>query len=205
MPTKLPTATPTVHAIDMNTGKAIEYLGNSFRIMVENANRGEYWRNIGQGRIAFEMMCQLPDEIPGEYENPTEKAGILSMMLDEMDELLSPRLCISICKEIERLNPDNEDNQRRLTLLHDFIDRALPMEEFCKKYGKHLLFDPVERTEEYENAIQEVEAECDAALADHPRGMGFCFAYWSEKARILAEHGIRWCSPAVMNPHVLFD
>lgn len=205
MPTKLPTATNTVHATDMNTEKAIKFLGNSFRIMVENANRGEYWRNIGLGRIAFEMMCQLPDEIPGEYENPTEKAGILSMMLEQMDQLLSPRLCISVRNEIERLIPGDDANECELVMLSDFIDESLPMEAFCKKYGKHLLFDPVERTEEYENALQEVEAECDAALADHPRGMGFCFAYWSEKSRILAEHGIEWRSPAVMNPHVLFD
>ncbi len=185
--------------------KIIKYLGSSFNLMVKNADAGEYWRNIGLGHIAFDMMGKLPDTVPGEFETPSEKAGILSMMLDQMDELLSPRLCIAIRQEIERLNPGDGDNGRELALLRDFIDESLPMEDFCKKYSRRLLFDPVERTQEYEEAILEVEAECNAALEDTPRGMGFCFAYWSEKRRILAEHGIQWRSPAIMNPHVLFD
>lgn len=87
--------------------KIINYLGSSFSQMVDNANAGEYWRNVGLGRIAFDMMDRLPDSVPGE------------------------------------------------------------------------------RTERYEEVIQEVEAECDAALAGIPCGMGFCFAYWTEKRRIL--------------------
>ncbi len=173
--------------------------------MVENANAGEYWRNVGLGRIAFDMMDRLPDTLPGEFETSAEKAGIMSMKLDQMDELLSPRLCIRIRREIEKLNPSQEGNAAELSKLQDYINPEMPMEEFCKKYGKHLLFDPVERTEQYEEVIQEVEAECDAALAGIPRGMGFCFAYWIEKRRILAEHGIEWRSPALMNPRVIFD
>lgn len=172
---------------------------------MENADAGEYWRNIALGRIAFGMLCKLPDAVPGEFETPAEKAGILTIMLDQMDQLLSPRLCIDMRKEIGRLTPGDEDNARELAMLRDFIDPSMTMEEFCKKYNKRLLFDPVERTEDYENAILEVEAECNAALKETPRGMGFCFAYWSEKRRILAEHGIEWRSPAAMNPGVMFD
>lgn len=196
-------ATPIAKDGDME--KVIKYLGSSLTQMVENANAGEYWRNIGLGRIAFEMMGKLPDTVPGEFESPAEKAGILSMMLDQMDELASPRLCITVRNEIKRLNPDDADNLQELVKLQDFVNPKLPMEDFCKKYYRHLLFDPVERTEEFEDAIQEVEAECNAVLEGTPRGMGFCFAYWAEKSRILAEHGIEWHSPAVMNPHVLFD
>lgn len=185
--------------------KIIKFLGNSFTIMCKNADAGEYWRNIGLGRIAFDMMGRLPEAVPGEFETPAEKAGILSMMLDQMDELLSPRLCLRIRQEIERLNPSAEGNSDGIVLLQDYINPDLPMEEFCKTYGKHLKFDPVERTEQYEEVIQEVEAECDAALSDVPRSMGYCFAYWAEKRRILAEHGIQWRSPAAMNPGVIFD
>ncbi len=185
--------------------KIIKYLGSSFTRMVENANASELWRNIGLGRIALDMMKKLPDSLPGEFETPSEKAGILSMMLEQMDELATPRLCISIRKEIERLNPSQEGNSAELSKLQDYINQDIPMENFCKKYGKHLKFDPVERTEQFEEVIQEVETECDAALDGTPRGMGFCFTYWTEKRRILAEHGIEWRSPALMNPHVLFD
>lgn len=205
MPTKWPMATNTVHFTDMDIEKFIEFLGNTFRIMVENANDGEYWRNIGLGRIAFEALKQLPDSLPGEYENPTEKAGILSMMLEQMDQLLSPRLCISVRKEIERLIPGDEDNARELAMLRDYIDDSLPMEEFCRKHHRHLLFDPVERTAIFEEVIQEVEAVCAQRLSGHPHGMGFCFAYWRTREDALRDRGIEWRSPAVMNPHVLFD
>ncbi len=185
--------------------KIIRYLGNSFALMVENANAGENWRNIGLGRIAFDMMGKLPDQMPGEFETQEEKGGILSMMLDQMDEFLSPRLCIAVRNEIKRLNPGDEENARKLAALQDYIDPAMTMETFCKKYRRHLLFDPVERTEGFEEIIAEVEAECAKRLAGHPRGMGFCFAYWHERRDILMSRGINWNSPAVMNPGVLFD
>lgn len=46
--------------------------------MVENANAGENWRNIGLGRIAFDMMVKLPDQIPGEFETPKEKVTMFA-------------------------------------------------------------------------------------------------------------------------------
>ena len=38
-----------------------------------------------------------------------------------------------------------------------------------------------------------------------PRGMGFCFGYWSAKRGVLAKRGIEWRDPHQMNPRVLFD
>ena len=40
---------------------------------------------------------------------------------------------------------------------------------------------------------------------DEPRGMGFCFNYWSAKRAALARRGIQWRSPSAMNPRVMFD
>ena len=66
--------------------------------------------------------------------------------------------------------------------------------------------DPVEWSSAYERIIDEVERKIGIRLADHPRGMGFCFAYWSAKAEILrGEYGLEWRSPAVLNPGVRFD
>lgn len=79
------------------------------------------------------------------------------------------------------------------------------------EYGRieqrgHLKADPVEWSAGYESIIDEAEKKIDAMLEGQPRGMGFCFAYWHEKARILSEdYGIRWKSPSVMNPGVMFD
>ena len=78
--------------------------------------------------------------------------------------------------------------------------------EFDKiKKSGHLKSDPVEWTARYEEVIDEVEAIVEQRLADHPRGMGFCFAYWHEKAEVLEQFGVEWCSPSLMNPGVMFD
>ena len=72
-------------------------------------------------------------------------------------------------------------------------------------YRVTLRFDPVERSERWEECIYEVEKECDRRLKGERRGMGFCFSYWSTRKAVLARYGIDWKSPAIMNPHVMFD
>ena len=70
----------------------------------------------------------------------------------------------------------------------------------------HLRKDPIEWTDEYEEVIAEADKKAHALLADEPRGMGFCFVYWPTLQRILfQDYGIRWRSPAEMNPGVIFD
>lgn len=70
----------------------------------------------------------------------------------------------------------------------------------------HLRKDPIEWTAEYEEAIDRAEEKAHAELANEPRGMGFCFSYWPTLQRILfRDYGIRWRSPAEMNPGVIFD
>ena len=70
----------------------------------------------------------------------------------------------------------------------------------------HLRRDPIEWSADYEKIIDEANQKIYSLLEDHPRGMGFCFAYWSTKKHILKEYyGIDWNSPSVMNPGVIFD
>lgn len=71
--------------------------------------------------------------------------------------------------------------------------------------GRMLKADPVEWTKEYEDVIDEADHEAYANLTDVPRGMGFCFGYWSEKQEALARRGIEWRSPSEMNRGVMFD
>ena len=71
--------------------------------------------------------------------------------------------------------------------------------------GGMLKVDPVQATPEWEDVIYEVEKEVDEQLKDEPRGMGFCFGYWSAKRAALARRGIEWRSPSAMNPRVMFD
>ena len=70
----------------------------------------------------------------------------------------------------------------------------------------HLRVDPVEYTRRWEEIYYDVEDELEKRLEGQPRGMGFCFMYWSEKRALLSEkYGIEWRSPSSMNPGVMFD
>ena len=72
--------------------------------------------------------------------------------------------------------------------------------------SKSLKYDPVENTPEYKAIEELVEQEIQQELGDEPQEyMGFCHRYWAVKRNVLARHGIKWRSPAAMNPHVLFD
>lgn len=190
----------------MYMDKTIKKLGTIFRKMVKNYNSmGDSWKNIELCREAFGLMQSLPDSYPGEYETPADKAGLLSQMLDQMIETDCPRLCIAVREEIARLNRGDAANDKELRMLRDYIDPSIAMEDFCKHHRKHLKFDPVERSEEYERVVPEVERQIAKELHGMPRGMGFCFAYWSAKKIALAERDIEWNSPAYMNPGVMFD
>lgn len=71
---------------------------------------------------------------------------------------------------------------------------------------RHLKQDPVEWSSKYENIIDEADRKIYSLLKEHPRGMGFCFAYWHTKEKILREeYDIEWKSPAKMNPRIIFD
>lgn len=70
----------------------------------------------------------------------------------------------------------------------------------------HLRHDPVEWTARWEEIIDEADHKVFDELADMPRGMGFCHAFWPTRAKVLRrDYGIEWRSPAVMNPRVMFD
>lgn len=77
--------------------------------------------------------------------------------------------------------------------------------EINNKSHSGLKHDPIEWSRAYEEAIDEVSREVDAALASHPRGMGFCFANWYYKEQALRARGIVWKNPHIMNPRVMFD
>ncbi len=184
----------------------IEKLATLFSTMVDNYNSfNGIWKNIELGKQAFAIMVSLPLTVEGEFATPAEKAGLLSQMLDQMEETYTPRFCIEVREYMLTLDPEDEDNIEMLAKLNDYINPEMTMEEYCEKYRVLLKFDPVERTEEWENVIYRVEEECDKALKNEHHGMGFCFAYWAEKRDVLQRYGIEWETPSTMNPGVIFD
>lgn len=166
---------------------------------------GEPWRNIPLVKEAFEIMWEIPDIIEDVFDTTKEKANTMDVIASYLEETLTPRLRLEICEFIKGLEPDLEENNQLIGYIDDYLNPDMSMEEFCKKHEKTLRFDPVERTEKWEKVIYDVELECAELLKDEPRGMGFCFSYWSTKTAVLAKHGITWKSPSAMNPRVMFD
>lgn len=192
--------------MSLNPMEQIEILSKIFKEMVANVSpKGDYWKNISLGRRAFDIMKHLPDVLDGEYDSPAEKAAILENMLEQMDETLTPRFCLSVREYIKSCDPDSKSNEAEMEKLRDYIDESLSMPEYCKKHSRFLKFDPVERSERWEEIIEAVERECAETTADVPPAMGYCFAYWSAKREILRTYGIEWRSPHEMNPRVKFD
>ena len=65
---------------------------------------------------------------------------------------------------------------------------------------RHLNKDPIEESDEYLAVIDEVNAKARKNMKHH--GMGSCHEFWYLKSKYLEEKGIRWRSPAVLNPSV---
>ena len=68
---------------------------------------------------------------------------------------------------------------------------------------RNLKHDPVEMTEEYLAVIDEVDEKIEKNR--QLRGFGSCHHVWKLKTEYLAEKGIVWHSPVVLNPRVRFD
>lgn len=180
----------------------IQELGEIFTEIVKNySTMGMAWKNIPLCRRAYEIMRELPDELPGEYDTPADKAILLCQMLDHVNETDIPRYCIEVRRYIQSLDPDNEDNNEELDILLKYIESD---DTEHLKLGM-LKSDSVERSPQWEDVIYAVELEVDEILKDYTRGMGFCHAYWHTKREVLAKYGIDWKTPSMMNPGVMFD
>lgn len=98
-----------------------------------------------------------------------------------------------------------EDVRADIVVLESNIAHA-DKGEFDKiKDSRSLKHDPVEWTARWEEVIDEADKIADENLENVPRGMGFCFSHWHERAAALRKFGIEWKNPHQMNPRVMFD
>ena len=69
--------------------------------------------------------------------------------------------------------------------------------------------DKVEYSLKYLLVKKKVEKRVKQILMDEygtTNGLGMCHTYWRIKKQILRDdYGIDWCTPAEMNPGILFD
>lgn len=204
-----------------------------FSQMVENDNSfNGIWKNLPLGHEAFDLMRDgLPLRVEGEL-TPYTRIVLLNKMLDCMSmrdcarfykEVQEYQLGLFDLIDDQDLAEDMDideyegspeayvrqytvkDHKKSMEKVLDYLDPKVSMEQWCRKYNVRLKFDPVERSEEWEKCIYDVEAECNRKLKHEKVGMGFCYSYWSTKKSVLAKHGIEWNSPSTMNPRVIFD
>lgn len=201
----------------------ISELANQLNMYSEEGN---IWKNIP---VVREIIHEFKDVAPFRSEaiNPAYKAHYIACMLenDYIDKRETPRLFQSLC-ELYRIYRDFEEASDYDDYLQEHFDRYYlrQVDKWIYKFamivsnpywehalqcwnglGGMLKVDPVQATPEWEAVIYDVEKEVDEELKEEPRGMGFCFGYWSAKRAALARRGIDWRSPSAMNPRVMFD
>lgn len=197
----------------MNNKERIELLVANVSKMRKNSQEMRQWKNIPLAKECVELLRDIDDP----EETPMGKALACEAVIEQLPEYDVPRLVLSIMRyELELVQqsdeqepdkyPTEEEVLNGIRRLEDYIDTShVGTDEFIERYRRHLKFDPIERSPLWEAHYYEVEKECDRRLGDTPRGMGFCFAYWSTLRQVLAERGILWQSPHELNPGVMFD
>lgn len=181
--------------------------------MRENSQNMRMWKNIPLAKECVQLLKDIDDP----EETPMGKALACEAIIQQLPEYDVPRFVLSILRyKLELVQqsdehdperyPTAEEVQEEIQRLEDYIDTDHVSDEtFHERYHRHLKADPVERTPQWEENYYEVEKECDRRLGDTPRGMGFCFSYWSTLRQVLAKRGINWKSPSQLNPGVMFD
>lgn len=162
------------------------------------------WQNASLAREAMDYARQLMEH--------KDMLSVVESSLDDMVEAIyeHPRLKLELmlCRleVLQRLNKPQMELEADIAFYRSNIEAADSGRVGDVKQTKMLKYDPIEWTARWEEVIDEAEKIVDSRLEDVPRGMGFCHAYWHEKAAVLSEQfGIEWRSPARMNPRVLFD
>ncbi|MBQ0081220.1 MAG: hypothetical protein KBS95_06720 [Alistipes sp.] len=180
--------------------------------IADNAQQGsDLWRNLRLVKEVYEKLVSLPLDYNEEVNAPN-RVEFIENLLSCVNELDMPRASLrmreyqkSILESLPSCKVEIKSIDGDIQLLRDYLNMKISVKEWCQKYGRHLLFDDVERSLKWEENIFEVEQEINKELQNEPRGMGFCFVYWSKKRSALLRRGIEWRSPRVMNPRVMFD
>jgi hypothetical protein len=196
--------------MENNSEKLVEQILANVDVMRKNAEEMRIWKNLPLAKETFELIKQVGDD-----EGPLGRAMGCEMVVEKLSEYDAPRFTLEMLRyELKQLQMSEEQSedlteeevQKHIEELERFIDiEHVSYEDYMKRSSRHLDFDEIERTPLWEKINYQVEAETDKLLGDEPRGMGFCFGYWSAKRGVLAKRGIEWRDPHQMNPRVLFD
>ena len=136
------------------------------------------------------------------YKRAIELAATLYTMYGEEMQDSSGMIYNALKARNYYVDDDCEDirEQALVFISTDIVDDVF---DTVMKRRRNLKHDPVEMTEEYLAVIDEVDEKIEKNRQH--RGFGSCHHVWSLKTDYLAEKGIAWRSPVVLNPRVRFD
>ena len=136
------------------------------------------------------------------YKRAIELAATLYTMYGEEMQDSSGMIYNALKARNYYVDDDCEDirEQALVFIPKDIVDDVFDTVMNRRRNLKH---DPVEMTEEYLAVIDEVDEKIEKNR--EYRGFGSCHHVWSLKTDYLAEKGIEWKSPVVLNPRVRFD
>ena len=136
------------------------------------------------------------------YKRAIELAATLYTMYGEEMQDSSGMIYNALKARNYYVDDDCEDirEQALVFIPKDIVDDVF---DTVMKRRRNLKHDPVEMTEEYLAVIDEIDEKIEKNRKYH--GFGSCHHVWSLKTDYLAEKGIEWKSPVVLNPRVRFD
>lgn len=136
------------------------------------------------------------------YKRAIELAAKLYTMYSEEMQDSSGMIYNALKARNYYVDDDCEDlrAQAFIFIPRDIVDDVFDTVMNRRRNLKH---DPVEMTEKYLAVIDEVDEKIEKNREYH--GFGSCHHVWSLKTDYLAEKGIEWKSPVVLNPKVRFD
>ena len=136
------------------------------------------------------------------YKRAIELAAKLYTMYGEEMQDSSGMIYNALKARNYYVDDDSEDirEQALIFIPKDIVDDVFDTMMNRRRNLKH---DPVEMTEEYLAVIDEVDEKIEKNR--EYRGFGSCHHVWALKTDYLAEKGIKWRSPDVLNPRVRFD
>ena len=121
-------------------------------------------------------------------------------IIDGLDNVLEDLLqCRNVYEDDDC--PDVFELLSEVRLIREEDIERIRSRAFARRRG--FISDPVEKTQEYLDAIDAVEEEIDAKRKIH--GKGSAHEYWQLKADALALRGVYWRCPAELNPRIHFD
>ncbi len=148
---------------------------------------------------SYDYMCRSGVSV--KYHQQVLEAYARLMSFRPLTEEEMPVFESAFGKAVKARNFYQDDACEDLVaIVNGLISEDKIKELLAANSGRHIKNDPIELTDEYLAVIDEVEQKIEET-----KEVELCHEYWQLKALYLKEHGIKWSSPSVLNPGVMFD